>query len=235
MQFTKLLAQKKPGSNARPLSIAFFGDSVTHGCFEIYNDGATFDFDAVYHRQLRRLFAAAFPGVPINMINAGVGGDNAQMGLARIERDVLSFSPDLTVVCFGLNNAPQGEEGLEVFRETLVQIFRKLKAGQTEVLFMTPNMMNTRILSTVCESFKTFAGVTAQTQNSGMMDRYMDTAREVCAQEKVALCDCYKKWKGLEAAGADPTLMLVNGMNHPTREMHGLFATSLFDTILFSE
>lgn len=233
MRFASLLAERATGAKPGPLSIAFLGDSVTHGCFEIFNEGATFDFDAVYHAQLRRLFAAAFPALPIQMINAGVSGDTVQMGLARLERDVLPFSPDLTVVCFGLNNAPQGEAGLVPFRETLVSIFRVLAAHRIEALFMTPNMMNTRVSPNICEAFREFAGITAQTQNSGMMDRYMDAARGACVQEGVVLCDCYKKWKGLAAAGADPDSMLVNALNHPTREMHGLFASSLFDTILF--
>ena len=46
----------------------------------------------------------------------------------------------------------------------------------------------------------------------------------------ITVCDVYSKWKKL-AETTDTTLLLANRINHPTREMHDLFADSLFETI----
>ena len=45
------------------------------------------------------------------------------------------------------------------------------------------------------------------------------------------LADVYAEWKQREADGVDTTALLSNGMNHPTPEMHRLFADKLFDLI----
>ena len=90
--------------NARWL-IAFLGDSVTHGCFETApGGGATYDFEAVYHNRLRLMLSEKEPTRPVSVVNAGVNGDSAAGGLARLDRDVLRFRPDLCVVNFGLND-----------------------------------------------------------------------------------------------------------------------------------
>ena len=64
------------------------------------------------------------------------------------------------------------------------------------------------------------------------MDVYMEKAREVCARNEIPVCDCYAKWKQLEAWGADVTRLLANGINHPTENLHWLFAVSLLEMIL---
>ena len=47
----------------------------------------------------------------------------------------------------------------------------------------------------------------------------------------VTLCDCYSDWKRLSET-EDVTMLLVNRINHPTSEMHELFARRLFDVIM---
>ena len=76
----------------------------------------------------------------MNIINAGISGDTAWGGLAWLERDVLSLNPDLVVVCYGLNDAGAGENGLERYAESLAEILAKVKASGAEVIFMTPNL-----------------------------------------------------------------------------------------------
>ena len=74
-----------------------------------------------------------------------------------------------------------------------------------------------------------------QTQNGGVLDLYIQAAVALCAREQVPVCDCYARWKRLQESGADTTGLLANYLNHPTRQMHWLFAAALADTILFSE
>ena len=63
------------------------------------------------------------------MIDAGCCGDSAAGGLARLDRDVLRFKPDLVIVCFW-------DGDMAVLR----QIVGKIRAaGQAEILLRTPN------------------------------------------------------------------------------------------------
>lgn len=226
-------------STNRPVTAVFLGDSVTHGCFETYvnNKGgfdSIYDFDAVYHSRLKKKLQTFFHATPLNVINAGVSGGSAVQGNERLERDVLPFSPDLSVVCFGLNDVNGGESGLKQYTDALDRIFEKLLNHGSEVIFMTPNMMNTYVSTLVKEKvLAEVAEKTATLQNDGMMDLYMESARRVCIKQSVTVCDCYLKWKKLHAAGVDVTLLLSNGINHPSRELHDLFASSLLDTMLF--
>ena len=62
--------------------------------------------------------------------------------------------------------------------------------------------------------------------------KYIDAAKSVAKRLEVPVCDCYKKWKVMHENGVDVTELLANKINHPTREMNRLFATSLIETIM---
>ena len=233
----RIIEKQKDNFENKPATIAFLGDSVTQGCFELYvkKDGnleTYFDKNCAYHNYLAKIFAVLYPSVPVNIINAGISGDSAPHAAKRVERDVLSYNPDLVVVCFGLNDVNLGVDGLEQYKEALDNIFTKLEENGTEYIFMTPNMMNTEVSCHLdTELFKGIAENTMKLQNGGVMDMYMDAAREVCKKHNAPVCDCYKKWKTLEKCGADTTELLANKINHPLREMNWLFAYSLAETI----
>ncbi len=222
----------------RPVVIGFLGDSVTQGCFELYRkDENTLETEfrsyEAYHSKLKRMLEEVFPSVPINIINAGISGDSARGGRKRLSRDVLPFQPDLVVVCFGLNDVTLGMEGLSLYAEALEGIFRELRTAEIETIFMTPNMIGTRVVAEETDPFirSTLENVT-RFQIDGIMDAYMEKAKEVCAENQVPVCDCYTKWKKLMENGADVTRLLANRVNHPTENMHWLFAASLFEMIL---
>ena len=80
------------------------------------------------------------------------------------------------------------------------------------------------------ERFVKYAGQTAEYQTSGKMDLYVKSAIELAQSMGVKVCDCYAKWKKISET-EDTTQLLANKINHPTREMHHLFADSLFEVI----
>lgn len=234
----KLIAKSRDNLGIEPVMLAFLGDSVTQGCFEVYqkSDGGietVYDSDSAYHQDLKKSLSLLYPNVPVNILNAGISGDNAVHGLERLDRDILRYQPDLCVVCFGLNDVWNGENGLAAYRQALENIFCRLREDGTEVVFMTPNMMCTHISCHLHnESIRQTAQRAGELQNSGMMDRYMQAAREVCIQNKVTICDCYAQWQALAFNGVDTTELLANKINHPSREMNWLFAASLLHTIM---
>ena len=206
-----------------PITIVVFGDSVTHGAFR---DGE-FDYDAVYWNVLRKKILEVRDYIPVNVINAGIGGITAGGSVNRIERQVLTHKPDLIIVCFGLNDV-NGE--LDDYLSALEIIFRKCSESGADVIFMTPNMMNTYVADDTAKVHLEYAKITAEYQNSGRMDKYMSSAVELANKMKISVCDCYAEWKKLSET-QDITQLLVNRINHPTKEMHKLFADKLFELI----
>ncbi len=234
----KIAAKAKDNANEESVTIAFLGDSITQGCFEVYKPTETtietvFDKNSAYHTYLNRILSVVYPSVPINIINAGISGGSAPHGLARLERDVLRHEPDLTVVCFGLNDACSGLEQISRYTEALDSIFQKLKEAGSEVIFMTPNMMNTKISCHIQDDVvRNVAISTQRCQMNGILEAYLEEAKKICANYEIPVCDCYTKWKLLYENGADTTELLANKINHPTREMNWLFAMALMETML---
>ncbi len=237
----KMTARQNDNWNNPGVSIAFLGDSVTQGCFELYMKTKDeietyFDKNGAYHNYLAKIFSVIYPNVPVNIINAGISGGNAPHGLERLDRDVLSYNPDLVVVCFGLNDSGGGLDNIGNYTDALDKIFKKIKDSGADVIFMTPNMMCTGISCHLKEpKFIEIAEGTTKTQNEGILEKYLDEAKNVCAKYNIPVCDCYAKWKQLYKCGVDINELLSNKINHPTREMNWLFAYSLAETIMSAE
>ena len=207
-----------------PITIVAFGDSVTHGSLS----GGEHDYESVYWNRLRKKLYAVRNYVPINVINAGIGATSAKTSLKRIDSQVLRYFPDLIIVCFGLNDI---NGTLEDFVKALEIIFEKCQKSGADVIFMTPNMLNTYVSDDTDLGNLEYAKRMAEHQNSGKMDLFMRCACELAASMNIAVCDCYSMWKELSKT-QDITKLLANRINHPIREMHELFANSLFDIIM---
>ena len=239
MKITKIMSDKGKQTDGYKIpTIAFLGDSVTQGCFEIYRNkeggvGNIYDKNHTYHNYVAKILSILFPATPINIINAGIAGSDAVSGEKRLERDVLAFHPDLTVVCFALNDSGEGIENVEKYIHALRNIFLRLKESGSEVIFMTPNMMNTETSSFLKEELlKEIALSKQEIQNGGVLESYIEAAKKLCRECDVVVCDCYEKWKKLYESGVNVTELLANKINHPTREMHWLFAGMLVNTML---
>ena len=234
----KIKAKQKDLNANAPVTIAFFGDSVTQGCFELYKTSETSFLPEVrveegYHAKLRSIFQMLYPMVPINMIYGGISGGNTEVALGRVERDVCAFNPDLTIVCFGLNDCCAGADKVDNYVNSLKGIFEKLRACGSEIIFMTPNIIPNEVSPDVVDEFT--KGVYESIVKMNAMDVYVDAARELCAKENIPLCDCYKIWKRLNECEVNTTRLLSNRINHPTHEMHWLFAFKLAEMIFMSE
>ena len=221
-----------------PVTIAFLGDSVTQGCFECYYKSqkaleTVYDYNSAYSTRLVQMLHLLYPNVQINVINSGVSGDRAPVGLERLDRDVLCYHPDLVVVGYALNDATRGEEGLAGYADALRAILRRVRESGAEAVLLTPNMMNTKTSCHLTDPrFIDLAERFAAVQNGGLLDRYVETAKQVAAETGAVVCDVYAKWKAMAAAGVDVTELLANKLNHPIRDMHGMTAFLLCACIL---
>lgn len=206
------------------ITIVVFGDSVTHGA--LAED--EINYETVYWNRLRKKILEVRNYVPVNVINSGIGGVTAKNSVKRVDAQVISHNPDLIIVCFGLNDV---NASLEEYLSALQTIFEKCTKSCDDVIFMTPNMFNTYVAEDTLEKHLEYAAITAEYQNGGKMDLYMNSAVELAEKMNVRVCDCYSKWKKLSEI-EDVTKLLINRINHPVPEMHELFADSLFEMIL---
>ena len=209
-----------------PVNIVLFGDSVTHGAVCGY-----FDYENVYWNLLKRRLHAFRDYMPINMINAGIGGITAKDSLKRLDSQVLKHEPDLVIVCFGLNDV-NGE--LSDYLCALREIFSRCKEAGSEVIFLTPNMLNTYVAEDTPTQFLEYAKKTADMQNGGRMDRFIYSAAALAKEMGIPVADCYSEWKKLSET-EDTTRLLANRINHPIPKMHELFADMLFEIIIGEE
>lgn len=210
-----------------PITIVAFGDSITHGAVA----GNEVNYETVYWNRLRKKILEIRDYVPVNVINAGIGGTTAARSLNRMESQVFAHNPDLVIICFGLNDV-NGE--LDSYLGALKVIFERCIENDIEAIFMTPNMLNTYVSDEVEGNLRRYAGVASEMQNSGRMDLYMERAVALANDMGILVCDCYKEWKKL-AETQDTTKLLANHINHPIKEMHELFAENLFQTLFGDE
>ena len=219
----KILMERDELMEHGPINIVILGDSVSHGSFNGY-----IDYESVYWNLLKKKLNQFRQYVPVNIINVSIGGTTAKDALPRLEKQVFRHAPDLIIVCFGLNDV---NYPLKDYTDALREIFKRSVSNGFDVIFMTPNMLNTYVADDTPERYRGYAFTTAKMQNEGKMDTYMHEAVSLAEDLGVRVCDCYAKWKELSKT-QDTTMLLANRINHPTEEMHSLFADSLYEMIM---
>ncbi|MBQ3079442.1 MAG: hypothetical protein IJC48_05500 [Clostridia bacterium] len=236
----RLKLRQEAFANHRPVVISFLGDSVTHGCFEVFiNEHGKIDSfcraEKAYPYLLANELGKLFPNARPSVINAGVAGDNAVNGRKRLERDVLFASPDLVIVNFGLNDSanPDVEGGLKAYDQAMRGIFESVLASGAECMLVTPNFMCKYVSYHLAdEKLISIAKAVAKVQNEGILKKYVECAKKAAKDMNIPVADAYSVWESLEKTGADTTKMLSNDINHPTEEMHRIFVNEIMRVLL---
>ncbi len=241
MKFMQKLAKRGNDFFNQPaVMFACLGDSVTHGCFEVYtnhlgNIDTRFRPEEGYVSKLRARLNTYCPSAAVSMINAGISGDNATNAATRLERDVLCHHPDLVTVCFGLNDSmnPDVEGGLKQYRESLTKIATDVLASGAECILITPSPMCKYVAGEVPEGIlRDVATEAAKVQNEGILARYVEVIREVGKALNIPVADTYATWEAMAEAGIDTTALLSNNINHPIAEAHELFVEAIWQALL---
>lgn len=234
----KLARRTAAKPDAECALIACLGDSVTHGCFEVFKN--RFDqVDTVYRPEdgyparLRRRLNLLFPAAAASVLNAGVSGDSAAGGLKRLERDVLVHAPDLVIVNFGLNDAMGGLGALDAYRKSMRALLQRIRDSGAEAMLLTPNRMCDYVSHTLMDpELRGIAAAAAEIQNGGVLDAFVEAVREEARALKTPIADAYGEWNRLKTAGVDTTALLANAINHPIPEMHELFVNRILEQAL---
>ena len=124
---TSVLAER------RPLRVVALGSSSTFGV------GASAP-DRTYPARLQQLLRDRFPTERIEVINRGKGGETVADNLARLDRDVLTLSPDLVIWQVGTNDALLSVS-LDTVRAGLQAGITRLRAAGTDVVLLDPQTL----------------------------------------------------------------------------------------------
>lgn len=234
----KLAAREADAGAHRPPLIACLGDSVTHGCFEVFMNrhgeiDTRYDPQNGYCARLERRLQAYYPKAAVTVLNAGVSGQRAADGLRRLERDVVDRKPDLVIVNFALNDCMDGRKALDAYRRAMNEIFVRLKAAMIEGILLTPNRMCAYVSPGITDAaLVNAAEQAALRQTQGVLDAFVEAGREAARANHVPIADAYAVWNRLEATGADTTQLLANAINHPIAQAHDLFVDAIMRVLL---
>ncbi|MEX0887045.1 MAG: GDSL-type esterase/lipase family protein [Phycisphaeraceae bacterium] len=200
-----------------PILIIALGDSITMGCTSL----GLLAPDAVYHARLKRMLEDRYPNTVFSVINAGVGGQCADDGLARLDRHVIRHQPDLVTIAFGANDVHRGQAGLDGYRQALREIIiRTREETVAAIVLMTPPFQCDKPSSRVAVPHREMVDTMMKAQQSGMLTRYAEAMRDVGREMGVPVADVHARYQQLADAGINTTDLLANGLNHPTPAAH---------------
>lgn len=193
------------GSGQVPVRIVCFGDSLT-GVY--YHTGGRRAYADMIGIALRR----HYPNATIQMLNAGISGETTRGALKRMERDVLAHKPHLVTVMFGMND--MAGVPIDEYRRNLSEIVARCRSAETEVLLCTSNSVQTTPSRPVSK-----------------LEEYMQSLREVAAQENTPVADCYQAFEALRNTDASEWSLLLSDEIHPNMDGDKLMAETIVQAI----
>ena len=191
----------------KDLMIMCFGDSITYGyCAEYGTD---------YVSLFKKKVSEDFPGENITIRNRGVNGESSRDGLARIDNELESYSPDLVIMLFGSNDSAYSSwyhVGYEEFSHNYDLIISKIKSEGAEIILITPPPV-------IEDNDVPFI------ENS-VLEGYCDIIKEKADKFGLPLIDMNKAFK---EHGALPELLQWDGI-HISTEGYRLFFDTVYKT-----
>jgi acyl-CoA thioesterase-1 len=114
----------------KPVVVVAIGSSSTEG---VGASDAAHTYPALLAEELHQ----RWPQVALTVFNKGIGGEIASQMLARFERDVVAYHPQLVIWQTGSNYALRNQN-IEEYANTLRQGISRLKATGADVILMDP-------------------------------------------------------------------------------------------------
>jgi acyl-CoA thioesterase-1 len=116
--------------SGKSLVIVAIGSSSTQG---VGASDAAHTYPALLAEELRH----RWPQLAVTVINKGVGGEIAAQMLARFERDVLPYRPQLVIWQTGSNQALRSGD-LKEYASTIREGISRLKGAPVDIVLMDP-------------------------------------------------------------------------------------------------
>jgi lysophospholipase L1-like esterase len=113
------------------LNVVFFGASLTWGA------NATDPQQTSYRAQVAHRMEAAYPQAHFHFYDAAIGGTGSQLGVFRLDRDVLAHHPDLVFLDFSANDDiySDNRETLSSYEAIVRRILTEAHCPLVQVIF----------------------------------------------------------------------------------------------------
>ena len=162
------------------IKIVALGDSITNGTV-----GGVVPRYLTWTFILKRILNS-WLDEKVVLVNAGVDGDTTVGALKRLDRDVISQSPDIVLIMFGMNDCLA--ISLEQYRKNLVKIISIARRNNIQPILMTSNPVTRNYLNLV--NFKDFLMRFIE------LKRFTNVVREVAVEKEVPLIDIDRLFEG---------------------------------------
>ena len=175
-------------------------------------------------------------GLPVEIVNSGVGGSTTEHSLGRFKSDVLDHDPELVIIMLGANDAaidvwknpPASTPRVakQRYAENLRHFVKTLKARKAKVILMAPPPFRWT------EKLKQLYGKPPYDVNdpwgfSAKLAEYCDVVRAVAREEDLPLVDAFKAFQEYDRVdGQSVDDLLLDGM-HPNDKGHAIIAELL--------
>ncbi|MEZ6089268.1 MAG: GDSL-type esterase/lipase family protein [Pirellulaceae bacterium] len=212
-----------------PSTLVAFGDSTTAARGEL----------VIYAEILQKELPAH--GLPVRVINAGIGGNNTEHARARFENDVLAHDPNTVIIQFGINDAaidvwrdPPATEArvpVETYVANLRHFIRELKSREKRVILMTPNPL--RWTTKMRELYGKPPYLPDDENGFNIfLSRYAERTRQLAKVEEVSLLDVHQLFEDFgKIEGQTVGDLLLDGI-HPNDRAHRLIADELIKLLV---
>lgn len=183
-----------------PLTIAFIGGSITQNGF-------------CYRLQFAKFMEQKYPNVRFNWINAGVSGTGTDLGVFRVEEQVLSAKPDLVFIEFSVNGG---------YAPAMEGIIRKIKTNnpQTDIC----------LLYSASEShMKTYQSgklPDVVIEEEKLADHYNIPSIHMAKEAAILEHESKLIWKGKKDDTSGKIIFSTDGL-HPTKAGGNIYASAM--------
>jgi len=140
-----------------------------------------------YPAELLRALSLLFPGARVNVLNKGIGGQQVNAMLERLDRDVFPETPDLVIWQLGTNAALR-RYNIDSFRRLVNEGVDRLKARGIDVILMTPQYAPAVLALPNEEEYLEVIRTVARGKNAGLFDRFA-IMREWFDREQMAYAE----------------------------------------------
>lgn len=169
-------------------------------------------------------------------INKGIGGNNTNDLLNRIDKDCLAFKPQLTILMIGTNDMNSVKHvPLDVYKRNISLISDRIIKSGSRLLMMTILPMYAPYLFTRHpESFYQPEGVAERRKAVNTV------IKAVATNNKAILLDMGQRFDAIGNVGIDRESFIQNESNanktdgiHPTANGYRFIALSVFDCLMY--
>jgi len=174
------------------------------------------------------------PDAEMNVVNAGVGGNNTIDLLNRLEKDCLSHRPKLTILMVGTNDMNSVKYvPLPEYEKNLSALVSKISAAGSKLLLLTIlPAYDPYLLTRHPAAFYQPEGP------AGRRKQVNETIKRVAARYKLPVLDMEQRFLAVGKIGTDKDSLIQNEANsnktdgiHPTPNGYRFMALSVYDYI----